>query len=115
MPPMPPPGMAGASFFFGVSATDAAFLQRDTHDLRRVDDAGAQHVDILFGLGFEAEGLQIATGGSSSPSCFWLPLVLCLGPVSLELARRLRSRASTKRFVHAPPALADALRARAGP
>jgi hypothetical protein len=32
---MPPPGMAGASFFFGVSATDAAFLQRDTHDLRR--------------------------------------------------------------------------------
>src|SRR5271166_695355 len=56
-----------------------------------------------------------ATGGSSSPSCFWLPLVLCLGPVSLELARRVRSRASTKRFVHAPPALADALRARAGP
>ena len=71
---------------------------------------------LCYALGRAPSGPDpTATGGSSSPSCFWLPLVLCLGPVSLELARRLRSRASTKRFVHAPPALADALRARAGP
>jgi hypothetical protein len=34
-------------------------LQCDTNDLRRVDDAGAQHVDILLGLGVEAEGLRL--------------------------------------------------------
>ena len=50
---MRPPGMAGGSFFFGVSATiasvviirpaiDAAFLQRDTHDLGRVDEVGVR-------------------------------------------------------------------------
>jgi hypothetical protein len=70
MPPIPPPGMAGASFFFGASATmasvviirpaiDVASCQCDANDLRRVDDAGAQHVDILLGLGVEAEGLRL--------------------------------------------------------
>ena len=34
-------------------------LQRDAHDLGRVDDAGAQHVDILLGLGVEAESLRL--------------------------------------------------------
>ena len=48
---MPPPDMAGASFFFGVSATIAsvvimrlatdAVLQSNAHNLRWVDDAGA--------------------------------------------------------------------------
>ena len=49
---------------YGKGLADAALdnmhkfgvLQRDPHDLRRVDDAGAQHVDILLGLGIEAEG-----------------------------------------------------------
>src|SRR5208283_1459420 len=37
-------------------------LQRDAHDLRRVDDAGAQHVDILLGLGVEAVSLGLVLG-----------------------------------------------------
>ena len=34
-------------------------LQSDPHHLRRIDDAGVQHVDILLGLGVEAEGLRL--------------------------------------------------------
>jgi hypothetical protein len=65
MPPIPPPGMAGASFRdHGLGRDHQAcdrrgVLQCDTNDLRRVDDAGAQHVNILLGLGVEAEGLRL--------------------------------------------------------
>src|ERR1700733_9164061 len=34
-------------------------LQGDPHDLRRIDDAGVQHVDILLGLRVEAEGRRL--------------------------------------------------------
>src|ERR1700733_3040706 len=34
-------------------------LQRGAHDLGRVDDAGLDHVDILFRLGVEAKGLRL--------------------------------------------------------
>jgi hypothetical protein len=62
--------MAGASFFFGVSAIMASVvnhetgdrrrvLQRDPDDLSRIDDAGVQHVDILFSLRVKAEGLRL--------------------------------------------------------
>src|ERR1700722_14977262 len=34
-------------------------LQSDPHHLRRIDDAGVQHVDILLGLCVEAEGLRL--------------------------------------------------------
>src|SRR6516164_3868055 len=34
-------------------------LQRDAHNLRRIDDAGVQHVDILLGLGVKAKGLRL--------------------------------------------------------
>ena len=40
-------------------AIDAASLQRDAHDLRRIDDARVQHVDILPGLRVEAVGLGL--------------------------------------------------------
>ena len=67
---MPPPGMAGGSFFFGVSATmasvviirpaiDVASCKCDANDLRRIDDAGAEHVDIVLRLCVEAEGLRL--------------------------------------------------------
>jgi len=41
---------------------DPPLLQRDTHDLRRVDDASAQHVDIFLRLGVEAVGLGLVLG-----------------------------------------------------
>ncbi len=61
---------AGGSSFFGVSATmasvvimrpatDAASCGATRATLRRVDDAGVQHVDILLGLGVEPEGLDL--------------------------------------------------------
>jgi hypothetical protein len=73
MPPLPPPGMTGASFFFGASATMASVviiktsdrrgvLESDPYDLRRIDDAGTQHVDILLGLRVEAVGLGLVLG-----------------------------------------------------
>src|SRR5271169_1796767 len=76
MPPIPPPGIAGAYFFLGVSATiasvvimrpaiEAASMQRDAHDLRRVDDTGAHHVDILLGLSVEAISLRPVLGDLS--------------------------------------------------
>src|SRR3984957_4243121 len=37
-------------------------LQRGAHDLGRIDDAGLDHVDILFRLGVEAEGLRLVVG-----------------------------------------------------
>jgi hypothetical protein len=80
MPPMPPPppppiGIAGLSF--GTSATIASVvirrpategrvLQRGAHDLRRIDDAGLDHVDRFFGLGVEDP--VYAPGGSPGGS-----------------------------------------------
>ena len=40
-------------------AIDAASCSADPHDLRRVDNAGVQHVDILLGLGVETVGLRL--------------------------------------------------------
>jgi hypothetical protein len=64
----PPPGMAGASFSFGVgdhglgrdheTGDRRSVLEGDAHDFGRVDDAGLQHIDILLGLRVEAEGLR---------------------------------------------------------
>src|SRR3984885_15324595 len=34
-------------------------LQSYAHNLRRIDDAGVQHIDILLGLGVEAEGRRL--------------------------------------------------------
>ena len=34
-------------------------LQRRAHNLRRIDDAGLDEVDILFGLRVEAEGVRL--------------------------------------------------------
>src|SRR5208282_4434618 len=34
-------------------------LQSNPHDLRRIDDAGVQHIDILLSLGVEAESLGL--------------------------------------------------------
>jgi hypothetical protein len=70
MPPMPPPpGIAGAGSFFGFgdhrlggdeqAGDRGGVLQGGAHDLGRIDDALADHVDILFGLGVEAEGLDL--------------------------------------------------------
>ena len=67
---MPPPGMAGGAILlrrlgdhrFGgdhEAGDRSCVLQGDPHDLRRVDDAGVQHVDILLGLGVEAKGLRL--------------------------------------------------------
>jgi hypothetical protein len=67
MPPMPPPGIAGAAAsFFGLlaimasvvissEATEAASCRAHADDLGRVHDAGGDHVTILFGLGVVAE------------------------------------------------------------
>src|SRR5580704_5770127 len=64
MPPIPPPDMAGASFFFGASATMASvvIITPATEAPARpspVNNAGAQHVDILLGLRVEAIGLGL--------------------------------------------------------
>ena len=72
MPPMPPPPAAhrhrglllrqfGDHRLGGDQQTGdrGRVLQRGAHDLRRVDDAGLDHVDILLGLGVEAVGLRL--------------------------------------------------------
>jgi hypothetical protein len=70
MPPPPPPPIGIAGLSFGTSATIASVvirrpategrvLQRGAHDLRRIDDAGLDHVDIFFGLGVEAPVLRL--------------------------------------------------------
>jgi hypothetical protein len=64
MPPIPPPDTAGASFFFGASATMASvvIITPATEAPARpspVNNAGAQHVDILLGLRVEAIGLGL--------------------------------------------------------
>ena len=71
MPPMPPPpGIAGARLLlrhFGdhrlggdeEAGDRGRVLQRGAHDLGRIDDAGLDHVDVLFGLGVEAPVLRL--------------------------------------------------------
>jgi hypothetical protein len=46
MPPMPPPPIGIAGLSFGASATIASV---------GIDDAGLDHVDVLFGLSIEAQ------------------------------------------------------------
>ncbi len=48
-----------ASVVTSRPATEAASCRARAHDLGRVDDALLHHVDILFGLGVEAEGLGL--------------------------------------------------------
>ena len=43
-----------ASVVTSSPAIGGRVLQGGAHDLGRVDDAGLDHVDILFGLGVEA-------------------------------------------------------------
>ena len=69
MPPMPPPWpWPWPSSFFGASAIGrlggdqqagdgGRILQRDAHDLGRIDDALLDHVAVLVVLGVVAEGL----------------------------------------------------------
>jgi hypothetical protein len=46
-------------------------LQRDPHDLRRIDDAGVRYVDILLGLGVESRSSRPSNHASRahSPRC----------------------------------------------
>ena len=61
-PPGMPPGVAGPVFFSGFlchhrlggdekACRRRGVLQRQAHDLRRVDDAGLDHVGVLTRLG----------------------------------------------------------------
>src|SRR5271166_2161264 len=68
MPPIPPPGIGGASFFglsvdhgFGCyqeAGNRRRVLEGDPHDLRWIDNAGADHIDELLGLSIIAECLR---------------------------------------------------------
>src|SRR4029077_5114907 len=49
------PGLGG----YHETGDRSRVLQRNPHNLRRINDAGVQHVDILLGLGVEAEGLRL--------------------------------------------------------
>src|SRR5580693_3300535 len=73
MPPIPPPGMAGASFFFGVSATMASVviirpaIEAASCSATRTTFAGStmpalSMSTILLGLGVEAVGLGLVLG-----------------------------------------------------
>ncbi len=65
----PPPGMPPASFFgrsatmasvvISRAATERRVLQRDAHDLGRVDDAGVDEVDIFLVLRVVAVGVRL--------------------------------------------------------
>ena len=66
----PPPGIAGAAFFFGASATMASVvimrpaIEAASCSATRTTFAGStmpalEHVDILLGLGVKAEGLGL--------------------------------------------------------
>ena len=128
MPPMPPPpGIAGAASFFGGSATMASVVisrpatEAASCSAVRTTLAGSMmpacdQVDVLFGLGVEAEGgrlvlehladhdrafdagvlgdltdrgLQSAFGTMSMPACW-----SSLSPLSLSSAFLARSRAT---------------------